>query len=316
MKITVILCTFNRSQSLARALDSVALCTLPASAEWEVLVVDNNSTDQTRQLVEEFSRRYTERFRYLFEAKPGKSHALNAGIREARGDVLAFMDDDVVVEPAWLQKLIAPFESGGWAGVGGRIVPDQDFRPPRWIPMHERYALAPLAMFDLGQTACELLEAPFGTNMAFRKTVFQKLGGFRTDLGPQPGSAIRNEDTEFGFRVLADGQRLWYEPSAVVYHSLPADRLQKQYFLTWWHDKARADIRTDGVPTDTKWYFAGIPLYLFRRFAVWTIRWLATPNPARRFSCRLKVWGITAQIKECYRLSRTHLPHSQSSSPN
>lgn len=316
MKITVILCTFNRSKSLARALDSVALCTLPASVEWEVLVVDNNSTDQTRQLVEEFSRRHTERFRYLFEPKPGKSHALNAGIREARGDVLAFMDDDVVVEPAWLQKLTAPLESSNWAGVGGRIVPDQDFKPPGWIPLHERYALAPLAMFDLGLRPGQLLESPFGTNMAFRKAVFEKLGGFRTDLGPRPGSAIRGEDTEFGFRVLADGQRLWYEPSAVVYHSLPAHRLQKQYFLTWWHDKARADIRTDGVPTDTKWYFAGIPLYLFRRFAVWTIRWLATPSPARRFSCKLKVWEITAQIEECYRLSRRALPHSQSSSPN
>jgi len=76
----------------------------------------------------------------LFEPKPGKSHALNAGIREARGDVLAFMDDDVVVEPAWLQKLTAPFESGDWTGVGGRIVPDQDFHSPRWIPLHERYA--------------------------------------------------------------------------------------------------------------------------------------------------------------------------------
>ena len=316
MKITVILCTFNRSQSLARALDSVALCTLPASVEWEVLVVDNNSTDQTRQLVEEFNRRYTERFRYLFEPKPGKSHALNAGIREARGDVLAFMDDDVVVEPAWLQKLTAPLESSNWAGVGGRIVPDQDFQPPRWIPLHERYALAPLAMFDLGQQPGELSEAPFGTNMAFRKTVFAKLGGFRTDLGPRPGSAIRSEDTEFGYRVLGDGQRLWYEPSAVVYHSLPAHRVQKRYFLTWWHDKARADVRASGAPSDTKWYFVGIPLYLFRRFAVWTIRWLATPSPARRFSCKLKVWGVTAQIKECYRLSRKALPDSQISSPN
>lgn len=316
MNITVILCTYNRCHMLAKSLESVLASQLPDSITWEILVVDNNSTDQTQQVVANFSVRYPERIRYIFEPKPGKSNALNAGIRDARGDVFAFVDDDVVVETIWLRNLTAPLDSTEWAGVGGRIIPDRDFKPPRWIPLHERYALAPLAMFDLGLRPGQLLEAPFGTNMAFRKAVIEKLGGFRTDLGPRPGSAIRGEDTEFGFRVLADGQRLWYEPSAVVYHSLPAHRLQKQYFLTWWHDKARADIRTDGVPTDTKWYFAGIPLYLFRRFAVWTIRWLATPNPARRFSCRLKVWGITAQIKECYRLSRTHLPHSQSSSPN
>ncbi len=316
MKITVILCTFNRCQLLANALDSVARSTLPDSVDWEVLVVDNNSTDRTPDLVANFCRQYPRCFRYIFEPRSGKSHALNAGIREARGDILAFLDDDVVVEADWLQHLTAPLQSNEWVGVGGRIIPDQDFKPPRWIPLHERYALAPLAMFDLGFQPGELLEAPFGTNMAFRKAVFEKLGGFRTDLGPRPGSAIRSEDTEFGDRVLGDGQRLWYEPTAVVYHSLPSYRLKKQYFLTWWHDKARADIRTDGVPIDTKWHVAGIPLYLFRRFVVWTFRWLTTFNTARRFSCKLKVWGLIAQIKECYHLSRESLPHSQSPPPN
>jgi glycosyltransferase involved in cell wall biosynthesis len=314
MNVTVILCTYNRCESLEKTLRSVAATVMPNSTEWEILVVDNNSTDGTRAVVERFYQKHPSRFRYLYEPKPGKSNALNAGIRDARGDVLAFLDDDVVVEVNWLKNLTAPLRGSEWAGVGGRIIPGQDFKPPRWIPLHERYALAPLAMFDLGLQPSELLEAPFGTNMAFRKAVFGKLGGFRTDLGPRPGSAIRSEDTEFGFRVLADGQRLWYEPSAVVYHSLPADRLEKQYFLSWWHDKARADIRTHGIPTDTKWYAAGIPLYLFRRFVVWAIRWLGTLNPARRFSCKLKVWGVTAQIKECYRLTRN--PSSPGQTPS
>src|ERR1039458_3873680 len=105
MKISVILCTYNRCQSLPKALNSIAVQTIPDSVDWEVVVVDNNSKDQTRAVVEEFSRQYPGRFRYVFQSQQGLSNARNAGIREAQGDVLAFMDDDVTVEATWLQSL-------------------------------------------------------------------------------------------------------------------------------------------------------------------------------------------------------------------
>ena len=123
MKITIILCTYNRCGSLAKALQSASALRLPDSDEWEVLVVDNNSSDKTREVVEEFRGRYPGRFRYLFEPQQGKSYALNAGVREARGDVLAFTDDDVTFEPMWLQNLTASLRTGEWAGAGGRTLP-------------------------------------------------------------------------------------------------------------------------------------------------------------------------------------------------
>jgi glycosyltransferase involved in cell wall biosynthesis len=304
MKITVILCTYNRSVDLANALNSVAASTIPQSTEWEVLVVDNNSTDQTRKVVESFCLRFPGRFRYLFEPRQGKSHALNTGIREARGDILAFMDDDVTVEPAWLQNLTAALGDGEWVGAGGRILPERTFQLPSWLSVDGRYALAPLAMFDLGPQAGPLNEPPFGTNMAFLKKVFEKYDGFRIDLGPRPGSEIRSEDTEFGQRLLNAGERLRYEPSAVVYHTIPPGRLQKQYFLNWWFDKARADIREFGVPRESKWRVGGIPLYLFRRLVVWSLRWIAAVESSRRFSCKIKVWALGGDILECYRQSR------------
>ena len=128
MNITVILCTYNRCESLTKALASIALSRLPESVSWEVLVVDNNSRDQTGDVVADFCRRYPGRFRYLFESHPGKSYALNSGIAEAQGDVLAFTDDDVTVEPMWLQKLTAPLLSGEWSGCGGRILPEWSVR--------------------------------------------------------------------------------------------------------------------------------------------------------------------------------------------
>jgi GT2 family glycosyltransferase len=255
--------------------------------------------------VNKFRCQYPNRFRYLFEPQPGKSHALNAGIQEACGDILAFMDDDVIVEPTWLENLTSALRNGDWAGTGGRIVPGWNCSPPRWLPRSGQYALAPLAAFDLGLEAGPLLEPPFGTNMAFRRAMFDKYSGFRTDLGLRPGSEIRNEDTEFGLRLLVAGERLHYEPSAVVYHPVPQNRLRKGYFLAWWFAKARADIRQYGVPPETKWYIGGIPMYLFRRLAVWTARWLVTFEPSRRFSCKLKAWSIVGGIVECYRQSRT-----------
>ena len=304
MKITAISCTYNRCQSLEKALDSVAASKLPESVEWEVLVVDNNSRDQTRPVVEDFCRRYPGRFRYLFEPEQGKSHALNAGIREARGEVLAFMDDDVTVDPMWLQNLTAPLLRGPWVGVGGAVLPQRDFVLPKWINVDERYALPPLALFDLGPTRSELTEAPFGTNMAFKKTIFDQYGRFRTDLGPQPGSEIRGEDSEFVYRLLDAGERLCYEPSALVYHSIPENRLKREYFLAWWFDKGRADFRISGVSANTKWLLSGVPLVWMRRWIMWNLRWMLAFEPSRRFSAKLRVWFLAGQIIESYRLQR------------
>lgn len=303
-KTTAVLCTFNRCQSLAVALESISVQVVPNSMEWEILVVDNNSTDRTREVVEDFSRRYPGRFRYLFEPEPGKSRALNAGIREAQGEILAFTDDDVIVERTWLASLTSALHKGEWAGAGGRIVPVWDCSTPLWLPRKERYALAPLVAFDLGPEPRQLAEAPFGANMAFRRQVFQKYGGFRTDLGRCGGSLLSSEDSEFGNRLLTGGERLRYEPSAVVYHRVSESRLQKKYFLAWWFDKARSDVRAYGVPPAYRWYFAGIPLVLFRRLLVWAVRWFVAVSPSSRFNCKLKVWSNAGQIVECYLQSR------------
>ena len=305
MNVTVILCTYNRCRTLEKALTSVASSTLPESIEWEVLVVDNNSHDQTADVVGEFCTRYPGRFRYLFEPHQGKSYALNTGIREARGDVLAFMDDDVTVESTWLQNLTAALCSREWAGAGGRILPQWPCAPPSWLPEKEWYGMAPLVMFDLGPEAAPLTDPPFGTNMAFHRRLFEKYGVFRTDLGPGPNGKIRNnEDTEFGRRLLEAGERLKYEPTAVVHHSVPQNRLRRGYFLTWWFNKGRADVRETGVAADTKWFVSGIPLYLVHRLAVGILRWLVTLDPSRRFSCRLAVWLTAGTMVESYRQSK------------
>ena len=110
---------------------------------------------------------------------------------------LAFTDDDVTVGQTWLQNLTAPLDSGEWAGVGGRILPEQGFLPPRWLLLDGPYNMGgTLAIFDCGLEAGELTQA-VGANMAFRKALFEKYGAFRPDIGPRPGSEVRGEDWEF-----------------------------------------------------------------------------------------------------------------------
>ena len=302
MKVAVILCTYNRCESLATALASVAASTVPASITWEVLVVDNNSKDRTRDIVEDFARRYPGRFRYVFESRQGKSHALNTGIREANADVLAFTDDDVTVEPSWLARLTEPLQSKSWAGSGGRIFPVWNAERPKWLP-ESGDILAPLVSFDLGASAGPLLEAPFGTNMAFRSEIFQKYGDFRIDLGPRPENEIRNEDSEFARRVLGGGEQLYYEPAAIVYHPVTPDRLTKKYFLRWWFDKGRSDVLEFATPQPiNRSILAGIPPYLIKRIVAWSIRWAIALEPIRRFNCKRYVWGLAGEITERYRL--------------
>lgn len=308
MKITVILCTYNRCETLAKALGSIVASTLPESVEWEVMVVDNNSPDRTRDVIEDFCRRYPGRFRYLFELRQGKSYALNTGIREARGEVLAFTDDDVTVQPTWLRNLTAHLEDGHWAGAGGRTRPASIITPPRWLAL-DTHAGVLYAHFDLGDQPLQLDRPPYGANMAFRREMFEKYGGFRTDLGPGPASRPIprfGEDTEFGYRLFAAGERLRYEPSAVVYHEVSQERIRKEHFLASSFELGRYSIVQGGRRPDiwgiSRQYFS-VP-YKFGIMLFRALQWMMTWNPQRRFDRRCLVWMSAGYLAETYRQTR------------
>jgi glucosyl-dolichyl phosphate glucuronosyltransferase len=304
LRITVILCTHNRCRSLANALKSIAASELPNSVEWEVLVVDNNSRDQTREVVQDFCRRDPLHFRYLFEPRPGKSHALNSGIADARAEVLAFTDDDVAVEPSWLYELTHPLEDPEWSGTGGRVFLPVDFVPPPWLrPDDPSSILGILAYFDPGPEPGTFpkRQPPVGANMAYRKEMFLRYGGFRTDLGPLPGRAVRYEDTEFGWRLLNAGERVKYVPSAIVHHEVSPQRLNKKYFLVYFYGYGRAAIRNreKGQPVG----FIPRPVMslanrTFRLLPRRISRWLRESNPGERFQERCYVWMTIGEMVE------------------
>jgi glucosyl-dolichyl phosphate glucuronosyltransferase len=299
--VTVVLCTYNRCRLLAGALESIAKSELADSVTWEVLIVDNNSTDQTREVVQGFCHRYPERLRYVFEPKQGLSFARNTGVEHSRGKLLVFTDDDVTVEPTWLQNLTAALHNREWAGAGGRTLPAQKFTPPAWLPSWGASVIC--AHFDLGDRPLELKEPPYGANMAFRRSMFAKYGGFRIDLGRDGKDNIGSEDTEFGRRLMAAGERLGYEPTAIVHHLVAPERITQEFVLAWWFDWGRATVRVQrdrphvyGIPRD---YLA-----LFRRsleILAHTLRGTVAFGPSERFEFKCQVSKSRGQIAELRR---------------
>lgn len=194
--------------------------------------------------------------------------------------------------------------NGEWVGTAGRTLPALAFTAPPWLPDDFDYWGSILcAYFDLGNNACELDRPPYGANMAFRKSVFKKHGGFRIDLGPRPKRQIRNEDTELGRRLIAAGERLRYEPSAIVYHPVPQGRITKEYFYSWWFDYGRARAleltnRPDvwGINRD----YLSMLSHLTLRLPLGSVRWILSFNPQKRFRHKCGVWEMAGWIAEMY----------------
>jgi glycosyltransferase involved in cell wall biosynthesis len=306
MNVSLIICTYNRCESLLKTLESVVASEMPPSLDWEVVVVDNNSADQTRAAFEAFAAQHPGRFRYVFEPKQGLSNARNAGILATRAEVIAFTDDDVIVDAAWLRNLTKSLLDRTRAASGGRILPLQSSVLPSWLALSGPYNLGgPVAaLFDQGGEPKELDVPPYGASMAFRGEVFQKYGYFRTDLGRSGASLLGGEDTEFGLRLIAAGERFGYEPSAVVYHPIAEERLKKKYILTWFFDFGRARTLQKGPRAA----LFGIPrryISIFniavRLLPVKIAQWLMAIGPQRRFFCKCRAWQTAGELSELWR---------------
>lgn len=301
--ISLVVCTYNRSGSLLKTLESIAQSTVPPDFFWELLIVDNNSTDNTRSLVEAFGKSVALNVRYLFEPKQGLSHARNCAIANAKGDLIVFTDDDVLVDPHWFEEVVKPFAEPECTAVGGKIIAVWNSKRPKWFSEHGPYALdKAIISFDMGNQDSDLQRAPFGANMAFRKEAFEKFGGFRTDLGRQGNDVMVGEDTELTRRMLKGGARFRYASRAIVYHPVEPQRATKKYFQTYYKSQGRFLARTYGFPAASVAYF-GVPRFLFREFLIGMIRWLTSAGSKRRFYNKLQIYLCAGKIAEAYAMS-------------
>jgi GT2 family glycosyltransferase len=265
MRISVVVVTYNRAQRLGEALGSLLAQEVPPGLPWEILVVDNNSRDHTEEVVAASARSARATVRYVRESRQGTSHARNRGTREARGSIVAFTDDDVFPAADWVASIAAAFDRWDAHGVGGRILPRWEEDPPRWLT-ESRHLLNRLAIMDSLESrllALPLNAPPYvwGANMAFRRELFDRVGGFDSRRGSVGSKLIRGEDVEFIHRALAAGLSVAYDPSVTVYHRIGPDRLRKSYFRRLVFDEAEGRGRVASAPAGPTLFGAPRRLY-------------------------------------------------------
>jgi GT2 family glycosyltransferase len=275
---------------------------VPPGVDWELLVVDNNSTDETPEVIGEFITELP--VRYLFEEQQGLSHARNRGVTEARGEILLFTDDDVVVHPSWLEEMVTGFATHDCLASGGRVEAVWTQEKPDWYDNTGPYRLiGAVVEFDLGPDAGDATSPPIGANMAFRREVFTRHGLFRPDLGVSDKSRMLGEDTELSRRIMKDGGRVLYLPSAIIYHPVEPERVRKSYFERWYFNYGRTLVRVDPEATTAGITYFGVPRHLFRSLATSGLRWLVTADHRRRFYHKLQCCQYLGEIVEAYRQS-------------
>ena len=313
MRFSIVIATYNRATLLNDTLDS--LSRLQPTAPWEVIVVDNNSPDNTREVVEAAIPSFPVRLRYVFEKEQGRSAALNCGFRMAQGEIIVTTDDDVRIEPDWLNHIEFGLASKACDYVGGRVVPMWQSEPPRWIPRTNGRMWAVIALLDYGPEPIRFgARVPLGVNMAMRREAIERVGGFNTAIGRKAGTLLGQEVREWCMRATAAGMTGYYIPSMVVEHLIPTDRLNKEYFQRWfyWRGISRAMMyaRTGKdmeAPEQSQLDFskvahiAGVPRYLFRN-AVVAVRDVITSTIRRdhvnAFERELWLWMFAGIVKQ------------------
>ena len=267
--LSVILCTYNRDRYIYPVLQSIAQGDLPY-ADYEIVFVNNNSTDNTEAECRRFQADHPDiNLRYCVESLQGLSHARNCGIRNAQGDILVYVDDDALVNPQYLSTYADFFQRNPDAvAAGGPILPQYDgCEEPSWMSHYTRQLVT--GKLYLGEKEREFSKGayPGGGNAAYRKSVFDAVGLFNTDLGRKGNSLIGAEEKDLFDKMTSRGMRFYYLPTAILYHLIPPKKLTKDYF-----DRLTYGI---GVSERTRTLQIGKKKYL-SRMAKEAVKWGAT----------------------------------------
>ena len=316
MTFSIVIATYKRADVLGETL--VSLSRLQPGAPWEVIVVDNNSPDHTRRVVEAAAPAYPVPLRYAFEREQGRSPALNCGFRLAQGDIIVTTDDDVRVEPDWLNRIAAGLESQRCDYVGGRVVPLWDGDRPRWLPATNGQLWAVIALLDYGAAPMKFgRRVPLGVNMAMRREAIARVGGFDVRIGRKAGTLLGQEVREWCLRAHAAGLAGYYVPDVVVQHLIPRDRLTKRYFRRWffWRGISRAMLYAETgldmekpeqstIEFSQVHHIAGVPRYMFRS-ALTALKDAAAAavmrDPVSSFERELWLWFFAGVVKQRWR---------------
>ncbi|HEY3579516.1 MAG TPA: glycosyltransferase [Pyrinomonadaceae bacterium] len=306
--ISVVITTYNRADLLAATLQGLFVQET-GGVRYEIVVVDNNSTDNTRQVVESFCDRGGPVLRYVFEPRQGVSHGRNAGVTAARASIIAFTDDDVVPTPGWVAQIKRAFDKHKHIDVlGGKILPEWQSPPPRWLTTDHWW---PLALLDRGDepfyvNAANPLCLPTA-NAAFRREVLSYIGPFSEQFSTR-------EDHELLIRLWQSGRQGLYEPKMVVLAKVQPERMCKSYHRQW--NKATGKFNSlmrlgeimdadgsIGPESRNTLRLYDVPAYMYRELFVESFRWLKqriSGNESTRLQCENRLYYLCGYVSTRY----------------
>jgi glycosyltransferase involved in cell wall biosynthesis len=235
MRVTVAVCTWNRSQLLQQSLEHMTHLIIPPALDWELLIVNNACSDGTDRVIAAFFPRLP--LRRLFEPNPGLSHARNLAVREASGEYIVWTDDDALVDETWLAGYVEAFHR--WPDAvffGGPVRPHFAFPPPAWLARAWPVPAHAYAMRDFGDQPLLLTGGnciPFGANYAVRMSE-QRRHPYDPNLGHRQKRRIGGEETRLVRELLAEGRDGRWVPGAAVRHYIPLERMTTGYIRTYY----------------------------------------------------------------------------------
>ena len=312
--LTVLICTWNRARLLDETLESIARVNVPTALSWKVIVVDNNSTDDTAAVVRARAQSFPVALRYVFEPRQGKSCAMNTGLAHSDTSLVALIDDDVKVGAEWLAAIVDGFaEHPEVAYLGGRVHPIWEAPCPSWFAATGKTLWGTLAILDYGDEPFvfeERRKAPLGANFAIRRDMCDRIGAFDPSLGRNSGNILLGQELpEFFARARTAGFRGRYLPAMSVRHHVPARRLRPDYVRRWWYGKGVSRARMErlhpvtelGLDLRTVPTVAGIPRFLFGNAVRDGLHWVAAllrGDVGRRLAAETQLWYFSGQLRE------------------
>lgn len=231
IRISLVIATYNRATPLMEVLGTVTAQDLPAP-EWECVVVDNNSHDDTQQRFAAFAATHPAyNLRIVREAQQGLSHARNRGIAESTAPYIAIIDDDERINPGFLSAYAALFDADPSAvAAGGEIIASYPSGRPAWMSRYTEIPIANPMSFGSCVRPFPAGKIPGGGNMAFRREALVRCGAFDPALGRVGGKLTGGEESDLFERLRRAGEELWYVPGAVMWHIIPPEKLTEEYF--------------------------------------------------------------------------------------
>lgn len=295
-QLNVIIATYNRAGMLERTLRSLFAADRPANLRVDITVVDNNSNDNTREVVERWQKDFGQSLAYLLERQQGKPYALNAGIKATSGELVGMIDDDEEVEKSWLTRIESAFDDDTIDFIGGPYHPRWGAEIPAWLP---KDYLGVIGWVDGGDEVFHFDENYPGTlmggNAVIKRKTFDQVGLYSTVLNRTGERLLAGEDEDMYRRLLAVKARGLYLPDLIIYHYVPPERLTKQYYRRWCFWRGVSCGLMDRERREPVAYLGGIPRYLYGRAmrgAAKRMRETFGSNAAQSFSGELAVWDL------------------------